>query len=62
MKTRILVCITAIILFAALAVRVRLAAQEQKQDLPRYTVIDLGTLGGTFTAPGGMSNTGWVEG
>jgi probable HAF family extracellular repeat protein len=62
MKSRILICITAITLFAALAVRVRLAAQEQKQDLPRYTVIDLGTLGGTYSLAGGLSNSGWVEG
>jgi probable HAF family extracellular repeat protein len=33
-----------------------------QQRLPQYTVVDLGTLGGTFTAPGGMSNSGWVEG
>jgi probable HAF family extracellular repeat protein len=62
MKFKILMCITAITLFAALAVRVRLAAQEQKQDLPRYTVIDLGTLGGTYSLAGGLSNSGWVEG
>jgi probable HAF family extracellular repeat protein len=62
MKSRILICITAIALFAALAVRVRLAAQEHSQDLPRYTVIDLGTLGGTYSLAGGLSNSGWVEG
>ena len=39
-----------------------LEAQEQKQELPRYTVIDLGTLGGTFSIAGGLSNSGWVEG
>jgi len=33
-----------------------------QQKLPHYTVIDIGTLGGTFIAPGGMSNSGWVEG
>ena len=62
MKFKILICITAITLFAALAVRVRLAAQEQNQDLPRYTVTDLGTLGGTYSLAGGLSNSGWVEG
>ena len=63
MKSRILVCITAMTLFAALAVPVRLAAQEQNQDLPRYTVTDLGTLpGGTYSLAGGLSNSGWVEG
>jgi probable HAF family extracellular repeat protein len=62
MKPRILTCIIAMTIFAALAVLVRLAAQEQKQDLPRYTVIDLGTLGGTGSGAGGLSNSGWVEG
>jgi probable HAF family extracellular repeat protein len=28
----------------------------------RYTVNDLGTLGGSFAEPGGISNTGWVDG
>lgn len=62
MKSRILVCITAMALFAALAVPVRLAAQEHKQHLPRYTVIDLGTLGGTSSLAGGLNNNGVVEG
>ncbi|MGA3319084.1 MAG: hypothetical protein ABSC64_21920 [Candidatus Korobacteraceae bacterium] len=39
-----------------------LAAQGQKPELPRYTVQDLGTLGGTFSIAGGLSNSGWVEG
>jgi probable HAF family extracellular repeat protein len=62
MKSRTLTCITAMTLFAALAMPVRLAAQGQKQDLPRYTVTDLGTLGGTFSLAGGLSDSGWVEG
>ena len=41
MKSRTLICITAISLFAALANPVQLAAQQT-----RYTLIDLGTLGG----------------
>src|SRR5580704_11330800 len=28
----------------------------------RYSVKDLGTLGGSFAEPGGVSNTEWVEG
>jgi len=46
-------------LFAALALPVRLAAQEQQ---PRYRVKDLGTLGGTFSLAGGINNRGEVEG
>lgn len=62
MKSRIFTFIIAMALFAALAVPVRHAAQEQKQDLPRYTVIDLGTLGGTYSNAYGISNTSWVSG
>jgi probable HAF family extracellular repeat protein len=62
MKSTILRCIAAMALFAVLLVPARLAAQEQKQDLPRYTVTDLGTLGGTFSLAGGISNSGWVSG
>jgi len=62
MKSRILICLTAITLFAALAARVRLAAQVQNQDLPRYTVIDLGTFGGTYSEGDGISDSGWVLG
>ena len=39
-----------------------LEAQGQKPELPRYTVQDLGTLGGTSSLAGGLSNSGWVEG
>jgi hypothetical protein len=51
MKSRILTRITATTLFAALAIPVRLAAQEQtppkeqKNEKPRYKLIDV-TLGG----------------
>jgi probable HAF family extracellular repeat protein len=57
MKSKILTYIIAMTVFAALAIPVRLAAQEQ-----HYTVIDLGTLGGTFSLAGGMNNKGWVDG
>jgi probable HAF family extracellular repeat protein len=62
MKSRIFTLLTAMTLFAALAVSVRLAAQEQQQVLPRYTVTDLGTLGGTYSLAGGINNKGVVEG
>ncbi len=35
---------------------------NNQQPLPRYTVVDLGTLGGTYSLAGGLSNSGWVEG
>src|SRR5437762_2568039 len=55
MKSRTLTCITAISLFAALAVPLQLAAQ-------RYIVTDIGTLGGTFTEANALNNKGWVVG
>ena len=46
MKTRRLNCITAMTFFAALAIPVRLAAQEHKQEHHRYKFVDIGTFGG----------------
>src|SRR5215471_1721797 len=57
MKSRTLKCITAMTLFAALVAPVQLAAQHT-----RFTVIDLGTLGGTFSLAGGINNRGSVTG
>jgi probable HAF family extracellular repeat protein len=62
MKSKAQTLLIATTFIAALAVPVRLAAQEEKQTPPRYTVIDLGTLGGTYSLAGGISNSGWVEG
>jgi probable HAF family extracellular repeat protein len=41
-----------------------MSAQDQQQlkQQPRYTVTDLGTLGGTFAAAEGLNNRGWVDG
>jgi probable HAF family extracellular repeat protein len=57
MKSRKLTCITAITLFAALAMPVQLAAQHT-----RYKLIDLGTLRGTATQALGINNKGWIVG
>jgi len=63
MKSRILTLLTAMTLFAALAAPVWLAAQEPQCKKPtHYTVTDLGTLGGTYSLAGGISNSGWVSG
>ena len=62
MKSRTLMFVTAITLFAALAIPVRLAAQEQDQKPPRYSVADLGTPGGTFGEANALNNKAWVVG
>jgi probable HAF family extracellular repeat protein len=62
LKFRSFPLIIFIAFFVSLTAPGRFAAQELKQKLPRYTVIDLGTLGGTHSIAGGISNTGWVEG
>jgi hypothetical protein len=48
MNPRIFRCVTAIALFTALAIPVRLPAQQQKEgkEHHRYKVVDLGTFGG----------------
>jgi probable HAF family extracellular repeat protein len=54
--------ITAMTVFAALAIPVRLATQGKNQQPPNYTVTDLGTLGGTFGLANGVNNNGSVVG
>jgi hypothetical protein len=49
MKSRTLICITAMTLFAAPAIPLRLAAQDGQNQQPKhhhYKLIDVGTLGG----------------
>jgi probable HAF family extracellular repeat protein len=58
MNSKTWTLIIALALFAALAIPVRLAAQQHI----RYTVTDLGTLGGTFSFGVGINNKGWVAG
>jgi len=66
MKSRTLTCITAMTLFAALAVPVWIVAQEQEQQKaerpPHYIVTDLGTLGGTYSFAFGIDNAGKIAG
>jgi len=67
MKFRMLTWITAMTIFAALAMPVRIVAQEQEQQKaerpPHYAVTDLGTLpGGTFSQGTFVNNNGVVSG
>ena len=62
MKSTTLKCLAAITVFSALANPIRLAGQESNQKQIRYSVINLGTLGGTVGAAYGINNTGWVTG
>ena len=61
MKSRFTTCIAAFILSAALAIPVRLAAEErqQKKDHVRYVVTDLGP---TQSFAEGLNDKGWVSG
>ncbi len=47
---------------AAIPVGMAVQEQQQQSQLPRYTVTDLGTLGGTFSLAGSVNNRGWVDG
>ena len=65
MKSRILICMAAMALFAALAVPVQLAAQSQPEhhEQTHYRVVNLGVpLGGTSSGAAAINNLGWVAG
>ena len=66
MKSRIFVLMITITVFAALDIRIRVAAQDQQEQKAaqpqRYTVTALSTLGGTSGIGNGISNQGWVAG
>jgi probable HAF family extracellular repeat protein len=61
MKTRTLIGVTAMSLLAALALSMRLTAQDPPGPA-HYRVIDLGTLGGPISAGNAINNVGWVTG
>jgi probable HAF family extracellular repeat protein len=63
MKSARLLCISAMAVLALLAIPVGLAGQQQGKDKhPRYTVTDIGTLGGAFSFALGINDKGWVVG
>jgi probable HAF family extracellular repeat protein len=63
MKSRTLTLVVAMMLVATLAIPYQLAAQEEKaKKRLRYTVADIGTLGGTFGEANAVNNKGWVVG
>ncbi|MGA2372345.1 MAG: hypothetical protein ABSG11_16890, partial [Candidatus Korobacteraceae bacterium] len=49
MKLKILKSVTAVTILAILALPTPCLAQKPNHKLPHYTVLDLGTLGGTFS-------------
>lgn len=62
MKSSTLTCIVATILFVALGTPFESAAQSEGVIRHRYTVTNLGTLGGTSGNASGINNRGWVVG
>jgi len=64
LKLKILTWITAVTLLAVLALSTQCLAQTPNHKLPHHTVIDLGTLGGTFSGVGddAVNQSGQVDG
>jgi probable HAF family extracellular repeat protein len=58
-----LICVTVTTFAAALTVGSRLAAQDRPEKKSvSYTVVNLGTLGGTSSGANSINNRGWVTG
>lgn len=49
MKFKILMCVTALTVLSMLALPTRCLAQKPSHKLPHYSVVDLGTLGGSYS-------------
>lgn len=64
MKLKILTGVTAVAILAVLALTTPCLAQKPNHKLPHYTVVDLGTLGGTFsgTQDDAPNQSGQVDG
>src|SRR5271167_2052563 len=62
MKYTLLISMGAVSLLAALAIPVRLAAQEQNPEFARYTLTDLGPVGGAPGQPVTIAKNGLISG
>lgn len=62
MKFKVAPGVMAISSLSALILSTPSAAQEHKRKLSHYALTDLGTLGGSFSFAGELSNSGWVIG